>query len=100
MRRQQQLILAVVIALVTQPAWAEDSPLRRDEMVQPATTIEEWHNRIAQAVVQITAVQLNPTDAGIEVILDANGQLVTPVTRVVDNALCRYSECGIDITQW
>ncbi|MBE9193658.1 TonB-dependent siderophore receptor [Gloeocapsopsis crepidinum LEGE 06123] len=89
MIRQQQLILAAVVtALVTQPAWAEESPiLRRDEMAQPAMTLEEWQDAIAQAVVQITAVQLNPTDAGIEVILEANGQLVTPVTRVIDNAL-------------
>jgi len=89
MRRQQQLILAAVVTVfATQPAWAEESPiLRRNEMGQPATTLEEWQKAIAQAVVQITQVQLNPTDAGFEVILETNNQLATPVTRVVDNAL-------------
>ncbi|PIG95279.1 TonB-dependent siderophore receptor [Gloeocapsopsis sp. IPPAS B-1203] len=89
MRRQQQLIfIAVVTVFATQPAWAEESPiLRRDQMARPATTIEEWQDAIAQTVVQITQVQLNPTDAGFEVILETNNQLATPVTRVVDNAL-------------
>ncbi|MES1026381.1 TonB-dependent siderophore receptor [Gloeocapsa sp. BRSZ] len=88
MIRQQQLILAIVVtAFVTQPGWAEESLiLRRSEMAQPTTTLGEWQKAIAQAVVQITGVQLNPTDAGFEVILETNNQLTAPVTRVVDNA--------------
>ncbi|AFZ28786.1 TonB-dependent siderophore receptor [Gloeocapsa sp. PCC 7428] len=88
MIRQQQLILATVVtAFVTQPGWAEESPiLRRSEIAQSAATLEEWQKAIAQAVVQITGVQLNPTDAGFEVILETNNQLTAPVTRVVDNA--------------
>lgn len=65
MRRQQPLILAAVVTVfATQPAWAEESLiLHRNEMGQPATTLEEWHkaiarsaapDAIAQAVVQIT----------------------------------------------
>lgn len=54
---------------------------------QPATTVNEWLRQIAQAsVAQITAVQLNPTSTGIEVILETAGQL-EPTTSVVDDAL-------------
>ena len=55
---------------------------------QPATTVDEWVQQMAQAVVQVTGVQVNPTGTGVEVILEtAEGQLATPVTSVVGNAL-------------
>lgn len=69
---------------------------RLDELERPATTLEEWYSQsqqvdkaIAQAeVVRVTGVQLNPTPEGLEVILaTADGQLESPSTSVVGNAL-------------
>ncbi len=55
--------------------------------LQPATTVDEWLAQIDQAAVaQITAVQLNPTTTGVEVILETVGQL-EPTTSVVGDAL-------------
>ncbi|NCJ05935.1 TonB-dependent siderophore receptor [Synechococcales cyanobacterium C] len=54
----------------------------------PATTVTEWMQRIAQSLTQVTDVQVNPTDTGVEVILEtAEGQLAAPITSVVGNAL-------------
>ncbi|MBW4514824.1 MAG: TonB-dependent receptor [Timaviella obliquedivisa GSE-PSE-MK23-08B] len=54
------------------------------ELEQPATTVEEW---LAQILVQITGVRLNQTPEGVEVILDATGQLQPASPSIVGNAL-------------
>jgi iron complex outermembrane receptor protein len=62
--------------------------LQLSGLEQPATTVDEWMTQIAQSLVQIVGVEVNPTDTGVEVILEtADGQLATPVTSVVGNAL-------------
>ncbi|AFZ29234.1 TonB-dependent siderophore receptor [Gloeocapsa sp. PCC 7428] len=44
--------------------------IRQSEIEKPATTVDEWLTQIAQtSVVQVTGVQANPTDKGVEVIL-------------------------------
>ncbi|WP_439566641.1 TonB-dependent receptor plug domain-containing protein, partial [Gloeocapsopsis crepidinum] len=60
-----------------------------NEFAQPATTLDEWHEQIAQTtIVPITGIRLSTTDAGVEVILEtAEGQLSEPSTSVVDNTL-------------
>lgn len=64
-----------------------DSPVERLRQ-RPATTVDEWMQQMAQSVVQVTGVQVNPTDTGVEVVLEtAEGQLADPVTSVVGNAL-------------
>ncbi|NCJ08619.1 TonB-dependent siderophore receptor [Synechococcales cyanobacterium C] len=53
-----------------------------------ATTVDEWMAQIAQSLTQITNVQVNPTEAGLELILQtAEGELPVPTPSVVGNAL-------------
>jgi iron complex outermembrane recepter protein len=54
---------------------------------QPATTVEEWFAQIEQAVTQITGVQVNAAEAGLELILETEQPLEIPSTSVVGNAL-------------
>jgi iron complex outermembrane receptor protein len=100
---QQQLILLIGLAsaLVAQPVWAQTSlegvegeiqPVtdipRLSEIDRPLTSVEAWSAQLAQAVAQVTGVQINPTTDGIEVVLEtAEGELVTPTTEVVGDAL-------------
>jgi iron complex outermembrane receptor protein len=74
---------------IAQPVWAQEGNLAQVTSEQPATTVAEWLTRIAQAaVVQITNVQVNSTETGIEVVLETSeGQLLTPSTQVIGNAL-------------
>jgi iron complex outermembrane receptor protein len=65
---------------------AEILPLR--EMEQPATTVEEWVAQIEASLTQITAVRVEATEAGLQVILETeNGSLAVPETRSLGNAL-------------
>ncbi|NCJ07709.1 TonB-dependent siderophore receptor [Synechococcales cyanobacterium C] len=52
-----------------------------------ATTVEEWLAQIAQARVQITGVQLDISESGLQVVLETAGELLTPTTRLLGNAL-------------
>ena len=97
------LLIGFGSSLVTQSVWAETELKRREVITadpnikvtqlsdrnQPATTVDEWLTQIAQAsVVQITGVQVNSTDAGLEIVLEtAAGQLQTPATNVAGNSL-------------
>ncbi len=55
---------------------------------RPATTVKDWIAQINQSLVQITQVRLNPTDAGLEVILATReGDQPTFTTSVIGNAL-------------
>ena len=54
----------------------------------PATKVAEWMAQIEAALVQITSVRLESTDAGLQVILETpEGELATSTTRVSGNAL-------------
>jgi len=58
-----------------------------DEIGSPATTIDEWLQQIAQAdLVEITNVQLEPTDAGLMLRLETDGELAALETSVTGNA--------------
>lgn len=97
MQKRQHLLwlIGFTAFLIVEPTCAEaeaiasgteslEAPLL-SELETPATTVEEW---LAQALTQITDVQLNFTEAGIEIILEtANGQLPVPASSVVGNAL-------------
>lgn len=53
----------------------------------PATPVDEGMTQIAQAIVQITGVRVEPTEAGLQVVLEiAGGDLAAPTTRTVGNA--------------
>ncbi|MGJ3252772.1 MAG: TonB-dependent receptor domain-containing protein [Elainellaceae cyanobacterium] len=64
------------------------TPMLLSEFEQPATTMEEWMAQIAQARVTITGIQVEETEAGLQVVLETDGgDLPTPNTRMVGNAL-------------
>lgn len=59
-----------------------------DEIDRPATTVEEWFTQIAQATLtEIVGIQVDETEEGIRLLLDINGELATPETSIVGNAL-------------
>ncbi|HHP7244568.1 MAG TPA: TonB-dependent receptor plug domain-containing protein, partial [Elainellaceae cyanobacterium] len=74
--------------------------VNRSEEPEPATTVEEWMGHIeaqeqsgeaaaelAQALTEITNVQVSETESGLELTLEATGSLAEPQTSVVGNAL-------------
>jgi iron complex outermembrane receptor protein len=99
--RQQYLLLVlsmgVIPVLFTQAARAEVelektknshyvAPLQQ---LKPATTKQyDRTSSLAQASTQVTSVQVNPTDTGIEVVLKTpEGSLSVPTTQIIDNTL-------------
>ena len=55
---------------------------------QAATTVEEWVAQIEASLVQIIDVRVEETAAGLQVVLTtAEGELATPTTQTVGNAL-------------
>lgn len=55
---------------------------------QPATTVTDWIAQIEASLVQITGVQVEATETGLQVVLEtAEGSLTLPETRTVGNAL-------------
>lgn len=105
MRSQQYQLIWIASAfsiLIVSPSWASEAVETQkwqatlsqtlsalNEINQPATTLDEWRDQIAQTtIVPITGIRLSATDAGVEVILEtADGQLSEPSTSVVDNTL-------------
>jgi iron complex outermembrane receptor protein len=49
--------------------------------------VAEWEAQIAQSLVQITGVELAPTQTGFNLLLNASSPLPQPQTRVEGNAL-------------
>ncbi len=86
------------LLLLTTPASAEVMRDRNDslsesqlphlnDIQQPTTTVKEWLSQIAQnSVVQVTGVQANPTEKGVEVILQTTqGEQLQISDRSVEN---------------
>ncbi len=71
------------------------TPSLLSDVEQPATTVDEWISQInqqdpqreldilAQATVQITSISLNATETGLEVSLEATGELPSPQTLIL-----------------
>jgi iron complex outermembrane recepter protein len=75
--------LLMVLAL---PVGAAE--VRSEELTQPATTVADWMAQVEAATVQITAVRIETTETGLQVVLEtAGGTLAVPETRSVGNAL-------------
>jgi iron complex outermembrane receptor protein len=54
----------------------------------PALTVSDWVAQIEAALVQITGVRIETTEAGLQILLDtAEGTLAAPTTQTVGNAL-------------
>ncbi|MEM6433773.1 MAG: TonB-dependent siderophore receptor [Cyanobacteria bacterium P01_D01_bin.115] len=94
-RLPQSLAIASLFSVPMLPAWAETvstsaSPLELNQLTrdQPATTVVDWMAQIEAALVQITGVQIEETEAGLQIVLEtAGGELTTPTTSVSGNAL-------------
>lgn len=104
MANWQRLIglTGVTSILVMTPAWANE--VERDassatseipslsDLELSATTVDEWVSQIqaqqsAQAPAQITDVRVDTSETGIEIVLETTGDLETPLTSTVGNAL-------------
>ncbi|MBW4653089.1 MAG: TonB-dependent receptor [Kaiparowitsia implicata GSE-PSE-MK54-09C] len=114
-RQRSTWVAGALLVLMAGPAWAEATPELEgqganvvtevprggatvqeseraaepsllSQVEQPATTIDEWWAEIAQAMAQITAVRLNPTADGVEVVLETSAELAAS-SSVVGNAL-------------
>ncbi|MEM6434019.1 MAG: TonB-dependent receptor [Cyanobacteria bacterium P01_D01_bin.115] len=96
-RLSQTLAIASLLSVPILPAWAEAEtestaarPLETSPAIaeQPATTVSEWRAQVESALVQITAVRLEFTESGLQVVLEtAAGELAIPTTQTVGNAL-------------
>jgi iron complex outermembrane receptor protein len=96
-----------MLGLVVSPAWAETNleftstqksndyftvaiEAKNDEKTphlseidRPATTVKQW---LSQGIIQVTSVKLNPTEKGVEVILETtNADKLQPVNRSEGN---------------
>ncbi len=103
----RSLLGAFILVLAASPGWAEGQSSVGQSSVdhadaagtalsaiphmsgveQPATTLAEWMTEIAQALVQVTGVQINVTAAGLDITLESTGQLTQPSTSVEGNAV-------------
>jgi len=68
------------------PARAQEVP-RLSEIKQPATTVTDWIAQIEASLVQITGVRIEPTETGLQVVLETASALEVPETRIIDNTL-------------
>lgn len=61
------------------------------EKMQPATMVKEWMAQVEEAevaeITEITGVQVNATETGLDLVLQTMGNLETPTTSVVGNTL-------------
>ena len=92
-----QLLLAEVVGAQQQSPEHEgaiapqEATVTHPERDRPAMTVEGWmaqHSEPAAGLVQITDIQLNPTETGVDIILvTESGMLPVPQTTTVGNAL-------------
>jgi len=87
------------VSTISAPEVVPVEELNRSEEPEPATTVEEWIGQIeaqeqpdaaaklAQALTEITGVQVSETENGLELILEAAEPLAEPQTSVTGNAL-------------
>jgi iron complex outermembrane recepter protein len=62
-------------------------PPSLSDLNDPATNIEDWIAQIEASLVQITEVRIETGEAGLQVILETEGETLPPETRTVGNAL-------------
>ncbi|NEQ32181.1 MAG: TonB-dependent receptor, partial [Leptolyngbya sp. SIO4C5] len=87
------------VVVVTPTGETATADLTNAADVVPATTVEEWVSQmeaqeaaaipteLAQALIQITGVNVSTDGDRLELILEANGELATPETSIVGDAL-------------
>jgi iron complex outermembrane receptor protein len=85
-RRSSVVIGHSLLGLNGEQVTNDNGPVTNPDLEQPATTVDEWMAQIEQSAVQITAVQVNATETGVEIILETDELLEIPSTSVVGNA--------------
>jgi iron complex outermembrane recepter protein len=84
------------LLVLVSPAGAQSPPAqpspdsaipRLNDLEPSATTVTNWVAQIEAAVVQITGVRVENTEAGLQVVLETDATLAMPETGVVGNAL-------------
>ena len=76
----ESVAISPVVNVADLPRVTPDSP--------PATTVADWVAQIEASLTQITGVQIEETEAGVQIVLEtAAGELATPTTQTVGNAL-------------
>ena len=63
------------------------STVSRQSDPEPATTVVEWQAQIEASRVQITGIRVESTETGLQVVIEAGGNLATPTQSVSGNAL-------------
>jgi len=92
-RLQSLLMITGILSLSSiSTAWANplsaEVPPAASTDNAPATTVAEWIAQIEASLTQITSVQVELTESGLSVLLEtAGGELESPTTEVVGNAL-------------
>ncbi|NCJ08705.1 TonB-dependent receptor [Synechococcales cyanobacterium C] len=62
--------------------------LQFSETEQPVTSVEAWMTQVGQSLIRVTGVQVNPTETGLELVLQTDqGDLTVPTPVTVGNAL-------------
>ncbi|MEH2083920.1 MAG: hypothetical protein V7K89_29315 [Nostoc sp.] len=98
-RKQQSFLFLVTftfVALMNRPvlAGAQTQIIQLSDLKRPVTTVKEWLAQVEETeIVQVTAVKANPTDKGVEIILQTlGGQQLQLVNRSAGkHLLCRHS---------
>lgn len=83
------LCLSGFLVLAGAPSWASEATQRETLKIESEEpTAADWMNRIAQALMTITDVRVEETEAGLQVVLEtADGTLAEPTSSVVGDAL-------------
>lgn len=74
-----------LVVLMALPLRAQE--VKGKDLDSPAATVQEWMAQIETSLVQITEVRVEATETGVQVLLDTEGTLAIPVTRVEGNIL-------------
>jgi iron complex outermembrane recepter protein len=70
-QRLQGLAWVVSILLVLKASRAGAEEIRRvSDLSRPATTVKEWMAQVEAATVKVTNIRLNPTQTGLEILLE------------------------------
>ncbi len=85
-RRLSVLLAVGLVTIIAAPLRAQEA-VRSEARDSPATTVKDWMAQIEASLVQISGVRVETTETGVQVLLDAEGTLAEPVTRVEGNTL-------------
>lgn len=89
-------VIALANMMAVQPVWAvEESEIPElgeeagePRNSQPATSVTEWLAQLEETLVQITEIQVNPTEQGVAIVLETGTDALSiPTTKTDGNRL-------------